>query len=218
MGDTLDVKVMVVGDSNVGKTCLLISYTTNSFPGDYVPTVFDNYTANLSLGGKNVTLGLWDTAGSAEYDSLRPLSYPGTDIFLVCFSLVEPETFDTIKAKWVPEINDNFGCDSKPKIVIVGTKVDLRNKESTAESLKAQGKHPISKAEGEQVAAAVGALKYLECSALTQEGLNDVFRAVVEIAIPEVNGKSVPNIVGADGKVKKDKKKKDKDNKDCLLQ
>lgn len=217
MGDTLDIKVMVVGDSNVGKTCLLISYTSNSFPGDYVPTVFDNYTANMSLGGKNVTLGLWDTAGSAEYDSLRPLSYPGTDIFLVCFSLVEPETFDTIKAKWVPEINANFGGDSKPKIVIVGTKVDLRNKESTAESLKAQGKHPISKAEGEQLAASVGAIKYLECSALTQEGLNDVFRAVVEIIIPDVNGKSVPNVVG-DGKGKKDKKKKDKNDKDCLLQ
>lgn len=67
--------------------------------GEYVPTVFDNYSANTLVDGQAVSLGLWDTAGSSEYDALRPLSYPGTDVFLVCYSVVEPETLDHIETK-----------------------------------------------------------------------------------------------------------------------
>lgn len=141
---------VVVGDGAVGKTCLLISYTTNKFPSEYVPTVrlsrglygysspikcfqvFDNYAVTVMIGGEPYTLGLFDTAGQEDYDRLRPLSYPQTDVFLVCFSVVSPSSYENVKEKWVPEIQHH--CQKTP-FLLVGTQIDLRDDAATVEKL-----------------------------------------------------------------------------------
>jgi len=216
-----DIKLMVVGDGSVGKTCLLISYTTNSFPGEYVPTVFDNYNANAIVEGNPVNLGLWDTAGSEEYDTLRPLSYPGTDVFLVCFSIFSPESFENVLKKWYKEITEH--APDVP-IILVGTKLDLRAKPEAVQSLKENNQEPISTEKGEALAKKIGAKKYLECSALTQEGLARVFEEAVKVILfPSKEGEPTDTGAHAD---KKDKKKKSKEGSEkdkqkdpnCLIQ
>uniref|UniRef100_A0A8C0LTY0 Ras homolog family member C n=2 Tax=Canis lupus familiaris TaxID=9615 RepID=A0A8C0LTY0_CANLF len=83
---------VIVGDGACGKTCLLIDFSKDQFPEVYEPTVFENYVADIEVDGKQVELALWDAAGQEDYDRLRPLSYPGTDVILMCFSIDSPDS------------------------------------------------------------------------------------------------------------------------------
>jgi cell division control protein 42 len=137
--------------------------------------VFDNYAVTVMIGGDPYTLGLFDTAGQEDYDRLRPLSYPQTDVFLVCFSVVSPASHENVKEKWVPEITHH--CPRTP-FLLVGTQSDLRDDPAMIEKLAKNKQKPVTKASAEKLAELLRAVKYVECSALTQEGLKNVFDEV----------------------------------------
>lgn len=169
------VKIVVVGDPSIGKTSLLLSYTTNTFPKEYVPTVFDNYRSVLMVDKQHVCLTLWDSAGQFEdYRKLRPLAYPHTDVFIIGYSILSPSSYNNIKPCWIKELKHH--CPETP-IILVATKIDERKGDS------------ISYAQGEALRHDIGAIRYIECSALTQQNLSFIFEEAIRVGLAE-QGKS----------------------------
>lgn len=177
---TFRKKLVVVGDGACGKTCLLIVFSKDDFPTKHIPTVFENYVADIEVNGKQVELSLWDTAGQEDYDRLRPLSYPDTDVVVVCFSIDSPDSLDNISEKWAPEVKHY--CPRVP-IILVGNKKDLRNDPDTIENLAKMKQEPIKTEEGRAVAEIIHAFAYLECSAKLREGVKEVFQTATKAAL-----------------------------------
>eukprot|EP00112_Aurelia_sp_Birch-Aquarium-sp1_P026234 Seg918.7 transcript_id=Seg918.7/GoldUCD/mRNA.D3Y31 product="Transforming protein RhoA" protein_id=Seg918.7/GoldUCD/D3Y31 len=173
-------KLVIVGDGACGKTCLLIVFSKDQFPEVYVPTVFENYVADIEVDGKQVELALWDTAGQEDYDRLRPLSYPDTDVILMCFSIDAPDSLDNIPEKWTPEVK-HF-CPNVP-IILVGNKKDIRNDEAIRRELSRMKQEPVKPEQGKVMADTIGAFAYLECSAKTKEGVREVFEMATRAAL-----------------------------------
>lgn len=127
-----------------------------------------------------VELALWDTAGQEDYDRLRPLSYPDTDVILMCFSIDNPDSLENIPEKWTPEVK-HF-CPNVP-IILVGNKRDLRNDEGTKRELMKMKQEPVRIEDGRAMADKINAFAYLECSAKTKDGVREVFETATRAAL-----------------------------------
>ena len=184
--DLPPIKMLVVGDGAVGKTCLLMRYTQNKFPTNYVPTVFENITKVVSVKlnenddkETKVSLDLWDTAGQEEFDRMRHLSYPDTDVFLMCFSVVSPTSFENVSTKWIPDIEHHMK-DKDYRLLLVGLKCDLREDERELNKLKETGKKPVEMTEIEALQKRINAIGYVECSALTAKNVHLCFEKSIK--------------------------------------
>jgi len=180
-GTNLSYNVVVIGDGAVGKTCMLISYTRGEFPKDYVPTVFDNYVVTVNVGDQAIDLSLKDTAGQEEYEKILKISFHGAHVFLVCFSIANPISFENIEP-WVTKIR-SFDPNGNIPYVLVGTQLDLRNHSPTLDKLRAKGMTPITTEQGLILQKKIKASAYVECSALTAENLNRVFSEAVSVIL-----------------------------------
>ncbi len=173
-------KIVVVGDGTVGKTCLLITYTTNEFPTRYVPTIFDSYSFKTTAGERSVLVNLWDTAGQEEYDRLRVMSYPQPDVFILCFSVVCPKSFSNVRSKWLPEVRHH--CPTAC-VLLVGTKRDLREDLQTLQCLEREGEVAVRRADAERLAKEMGAVGYIECSSMRRVNLAEVFEVAIKACL-----------------------------------
>ena len=197
------IKIVVVGDSGVGKTSLLMKYMGYGMRNE--PTQpFENYIYNKNVDFNNIglklyntngqivnniiemqiNLNLYDTNGHIDHDSQRLLAYPETDVFLICFSLVDPTSFENVTEKWYPEIRHH--CPGVP-IILVGTKLDLRTNDETPS--------PITYIQCRDMVKEVGAVKYLESSALTQKGLKTIFDESIRVVLNPIKQKKQENQV-----------------------
>ena len=190
------IRIVAVGDGATGKTCAFASLTYNGFPEDYYAQHDGDFSSQITVKGKTFPLTLIDTRGQEEYDRLRPLSYPQADIFLIFSSIISPVSLENVKSKWVPEIK-HFRPDAL--FILVGAKQDLRYDPETISHLAERGVSLVTPEDGEAMAKDVGAIKYIECSALTQRGLHSVFEEAARAFL-------------------KSKKKTDKKHKNCAFQ
>ncbi|XP_033242296.1 uncharacterized protein LOC108163424 isoform X2 [Drosophila miranda] len=143
-------------------------------PNDGSKTAANGGTnADVNVNESPVHLTLCDTAGQDTLDPLRELCYPDSDVFLLCFSVVKPETFRAIKSKWAPKF-----AKAKAALILVGTQADLRGNQSVLNKLQTNGEKAISYADAWDLATTIGA-KYIETSSATQEKVKDVFDTAI---------------------------------------
>eukprot|EP01125_Pyxidicula_operculata_P021007 TRINITY_DN7925_c0_g1_i1.p1 TRINITY_DN7925_c0_g1~~TRINITY_DN7925_c0_g1_i1.p1 ORF type:complete len:194 (+),score=1.09 TRINITY_DN7925_c0_g1_i1:59-640(+) len=178
--------LLYVGIGDISNNQLVQVHAVNCLPG-YIPSVLDNYTTNLMIEDKNVSLTVWDTAGSDDYDHLRPLCYANVDVFVACFSTVNPATLEKIKTKWHPEIRQLY---PHTPIILVGTKIDLRNDNTIVANLKENRQSPITHEQGLHMMKVIGAVRYIECSSATRHGIYDVMEtAIRSVLFPQIEKK-----------------------------
>jgi Ras-related C3 botulinum toxin substrate 1 len=172
--------VMSTGDVAVGKTCLAIRYTTNTYPEDFVPSVYDSYNANVIVDGQFINLDIWDTAAGEDYDRLTQLSNTQTDVFLIVYSISSPASFSNVETKWYPKVKQH--CPHA-QIVLVATKKDLRTDSDIVARLQEKGQAPITYEQGAALAQKMGAFAFCEVSSKTGEGVKEAFETAIRAVI-----------------------------------
>ncbi|KAL7373024.1 hypothetical protein ABVT39_026070 [Epinephelus coioides] len=179
----LRCKIVVVGDTQCGKTALLHVFAKDSYPENYVPTVFENYTASFEIDKQRIELNMWDTSGSAYYDNVRPLAYPDSDAVLICFDISRPETLDSVLKK-----GETQEFCPNAKVVLVGCKLDMRTDLNVMRELSKHRLIPVTHEQGTNLARQIGAVAYTECtSKYSENSVRDVFHVTTLASVSRIH-------------------------------
>lgn len=171
------MKLVFVGDTAVGKTSIIMTWTQEAFPTLYEPTVFDAYNGTKHYKGQEVKLQIWDTAGHEDLGRLRPIAYARTDCFIICFSLMQRDSLKNACEKWFNEVK--MTAKTAP-CILVGTKLDLRDEKERSGDPEEIAKC-VSDKEIEEAAKNYVFQGYVKCSAKEMKGLNKVFHTAFKV-------------------------------------
>ncbi|XP_069117251.1 cell division control protein 42 homolog [Argopecten irradians] len=170
------VQCTLVGDGMVGKTCLARSFADRTFPVNYVATVMDKYSGTTYVDGNKYGITLTDMAG--EHDVITNSDYTSTDVFIICYSVVDRESFESVRDFWAPEIRK---IARKRPVLLVATQTDLRQE---------WNKQHVTTTEGESLAKRMSSDHFLESSAFAKEGVVPIFKSVVQTSLKHSKKKS----------------------------
>ncbi|CAF2628475.1 unnamed protein product [Rotaria sp. Silwood2] len=176
-------KLLIVGDSMSGKRTLLLSFTTNQFITDDTRHIIDTPVVPI-----HIYMALFDIIAAEEHDHLRSLYYNGTNIVLICFSVDNPASLTNVIKKWTPEIRVH--CNQCP-VILVACKIDLRNDPQRIAELETQGETLITSEMGRRTAAKIRADAYMECSAKTNDGVQDLFNRAAHLSVKDRSHRTV---------------------------
>lgn len=157
-------KIVIIGDSNVGKTSIIDQFIENKF-GDTKPSIgalhkLKNIKNNA---GDDVQLDIWDTAGQEKFKSIVPMYYKGSKGIIIVFDITSEDSFEGAK-KWIKDIESN---NNSATLILVGNKTDL------GESRTVSTDQAYTYATGKN-------MTYFECSAKNNENVVEIFKSVAD--------------------------------------
>jgi len=170
------LKLVFVGDPCVGKTCLLYSYQKGTYHDNELchTSVLEGFTKSVVVNGSEYICLLWDTIGSNDFEKLRPLSYPKTDCFVICYALNNRSSLKNTQTKWIPEIRQH---EPEVPFIIVGTKQDLRETSQAPDLITPEQVQTLHET------AESAACEFMECSAKDLPSIENVCRVAVRVTL-----------------------------------
>ena len=167
-------KILCIGESGVGKTCIISRFTKNEFSLNHLATIaIDFKLKRIQVKDKTIKLQIWDTAGQERFNTLTTGFFKGSDGIILCYSVIDQNSFDCV-SKWMTQIKNLSPSDVK--VVLVANKSDC------------QSERVISTQLGAAIAQQYG-VPFYECSAKTGENVNDIFNKMGESVLDRLVSK-----------------------------